>query len=195
MSEIMNVGDIIAAASTSSLVATAKEIGTNNKYLSKALRVLNYQFVQGKGWQYTGEGVAPDDMPLKEFLKLCKKHITKVTPSNTPVTQITEGNTPVTQVTEVTEIQEMTNPFTQNDVTDLLAMLAEWRTKKSNTNVIEITETIFERLQLLPKNPSTRKTYVIDEEVAAAFDAYCTKKNINKSHAITVALQDFLNKY
>jgi len=54
---------------------------------------------------------------------------------------------------------------------------------------------LYERTRRLPKSTTTRKTYVVDDQIAARFDALADRSNIDKSQLLTLALTDFLTKY
>ena len=54
---------------------------------------------------------------------------------------------------------------------------------------------LYERTRKLDKGTTTRKTYVVDDQIAARFDALADRSNIDKSQLLTLALTDFLTKY
>lgn len=54
---------------------------------------------------------------------------------------------------------------------------------------------LYERTRNLEKGNTTRKIYVVEEQIATRFDAIADRSNIDKSQLLTLALTDFLAKY
>ncbi|MEA0565509.1 hypothetical protein [Lysinibacillus irui] len=162
--------------------------GISQKPFLRALKDAGYVYSNKapKGWRYVGEGEEPLDKSVFDYVKSSSP---KVIRSNTEVNnsshEVIQGNTDVNSSSPVVHPQ-----FTRDELSDLMAMLHEWRSKKGT--VQEPTQ-VHERIKALTKGDKTRKTIVIDEAIATQLDQYCERERVNKSDILHLALIDFFN--
>lgn len=93
----------------------------------------------------------------------------------------------------------MPTVFLNDDELKALKQLAQ-QVLRSNMNVTAITYDnpdieLYERTHTLEKGDTTRKTYVIDNQIANRFDSLSERSNIDRSQLLSLALTDFLDKY
>lgn len=174
----------------------AKEIeGISQKPFLHALKDAGYKYSNKvpKGWHYVGEGVEPLDKSIFDFhvtrSSLPKKSNSRVvhdefTPSNTDV--IPNSN----EITVNSPIFH--SQFTSDEVSMIKDMLKSW---KDAVPVVEVGESVHDRIKHLPQGNKTRKTIVIDENIGKRLDNFCGVERVNKSDVLNLALIDFLEKY
>lgn len=184
------IGSILEALRTEGVKTgdVAKTIeGISEKPLRNALKAAGYIFSNKapKGWHYVAEGAEPLDTSIFDYVKQSNP---KVNSSNVVITR---SNTDITEISPIVHPQ-----FTRDEVSDLMAMLQEWRMNHTTTQLDAAKEPtqVHERIKVLPKGEKTRKTIVIDKEIGERLDTYCKAERVNKSDILHLALMDFLDK-
>lgn len=166
--------------------------GISQKPFLAALKDAGYAYSNKapKGWHYMGEGEEPLDKSIFDYVKSSSHKVTQgnkhVKQSNIEVKDsnmsVNKGNEEVNSVSLVVHPQ-----FTQDEISDIVEMLHEWRSKK----LVQESTQVHERIKTLAKGDKTRKTIVIDATIAQRLDEYCETERVNKSDVLHLALIDF----
>lgn len=167
--------------------------GISQKPFVKALKDAGYAYSNKspQGWHYVGEGKEPLDKSIFDYVKSSSP---KVIRSNTKVNNgnvdVNSSNMDVNRGNMDVNSPIVHPQFTQDELSDLVEMLYEWRLKRGT---VQGREQVHERIKALPKGDKTRKTIVIDEVIAKRLDDYCKTERVNKSDVLHLALIDFFN--
>lgn len=175
------ISNILQALNTEGLstATVAKELqGISDKSLRHALKQAGYEFSnrKPKGWHYIGTDPEPLTQQITDYL---------------PAKPTTSDSNQKKQISH-----DIHNQFTQEEVTDLLHMLQEWRQQTSvqqEQQPTPLSQNVHERIKALPANDKVRKTIVIDQHIGNQLDEYCKTEKVNKSDIIHLALLDFLH--
>lgn len=100
---------------------------------------------------------------------------------------------------ETTEVIKAPTVFLNENEVIALKQLAQQIINGNNFNTEVIHENpniqLYERTRIMKKDITTRKTYVVSSKIAERFDKIAERSNIDKSQLLTLAIEDFLNKY
>jgi len=167
--------------------------GISQKPLLNALKDAGYTYRNKapKGWHYVGEGKEPLDKSIFDYVKSSSP---KVIRSNADVKssspKVIQSNTDVNSSnTDVKPSSpKVHSQFTRNELTDLMEMLQEWRSKKG---IVQESTQVYERIKALPKGDKKRKTIVINESIAKKLEEYSNNERLDQSDILHLALIDF----
>lgn len=194
--EQATIRSILEALKKNKAEAVAKEIdGISQKPFLAALKTAGYKYSTKApvGWYYVGEGVEPLDKSIFDFhLKRGSSPKKNSSPKvHKPVSssniEVTRSNTPVTNNSHAIHQQ-----FTQDEVRMIKEMLKQWN--EAAPTIVEVGESLYERIKQLPQGDKTRKTIVIDKSIGERLDDFCKSERVNKSDVLHLALVDFFEK-
>lgn len=177
----------------------AKQLNVGEKRLRAVLHEAEYKYNQSsKRWDYTGEGIAPD-MDVMAVLSSSPKRRKNVTSEGNPESVSTSqadsrpnshGN--ANKGVAHDRSNEINSIFTPDQLNALIQIANERIHQDQSQSMFEHLHTRIIRLHTQSK---TRKTIVIDSDVADTFDAFCERMKLQKSDLIALAMIDFMDKY
>lgn len=175
--------------------------GISQKPLLRALKDAGYAYSNKapQGWHYVGDGEEPTEKSIFDYVKSGSPKVMRSnTKVNTGNTDVNSGNTHVKSSSpeviqgnmDVNSSSPVVHPqFTQDEISDLVEMLHEWRLKRGT---VQEFEQVHERVKALPKGDKRRKTIVIDKSIASKLENYSKTERIDQSDILHLALIDFL---
>ncbi len=175
--------------------AIAKEIeGISQKPFSDALKAAGYKYntKAPKGWHYVGEGAEPLDKSIFDYVKRSSSPKKKNSPKIH--SEFTSSNTDIIPSNNEVNVNSLVvhEQFTHDEVSMIKEMLKSWR---EAVPTVEVGESIHELIKRIPSGSSARKTIVLSESIGKRFDDFCKNEKVQKSDALNVALNEFLEKY
>lgn len=195
----------------------AKHIGIPEKRLRRALREAEYKYNNStRHWSFVGKGVAPESTDIAEFVGELRGVGRPPIVSQSGSQGRSQGrNKDREQVSETDSLsgecigeRHSTNPKgIPSPLPSPLSALAELTPQQIDAIIELANERIHEaateskrvrlhkRVMALDTQSKTRKTIVIDEQVAERFDRFAERIRFNKSDIMALALVDFISAY
>lgn len=180
---MVTIRDILRLLNEGKALATiAEEVGIDKTTLHRRFtRKFGYRYNKETGkWDFIGQGEEPLDKEIS-----VKQYRTNG-PDLSSNTDITFDNPAVTSGNA-----EVISQFTSEEVSVLKLMIAERAAAKDES----AENALFKRLRSLRKSEATRKTFVLGKDVGHTLDEFAAQNRVDKSDILTMALQDFFERY
>lgn len=159
----------------------AKEIGIGESKLKRLLAATGYEYDTAiRRWRY----VRMDETNDSRNRSLWSIMEQDITVSNKDITDIE------TESVSESENDDITN-FTQDEIRVLKSVAQQQLLK----DVSSSSSSILEAIRGIPDGFTSKKTFVVQDEVIEQLDTFCEKYRIKKSDFLAVAIHDALKKY
>ena len=192
----MNVGEVIEKLNSGTKAAElAKELNVGDKRMREELKRLGFEYSNStKKW--SGNDTSEKCLDINIYAYVPTKGTRGVKPKsqadNKKVTKISQMISPKSNVNSHEGNTEGELNFTSEQILALKEIANQFINEQANeTN----RERLHKRIIKLPNEDMTRKTVVINKAVGDRLDAFASKMKFNKSDILSLALNDFLDRY
>ena len=184
--------EIEQAHKTMNMKQIAKEIGIGEKKLKQVLSSMGYEYDSPKRkWRYVLMDESKD-YRNRSLWSIMEHGVN----SNIDITDIDTVDVEEKNTNDITNGNiDITHEFTQEEIMILKHLAQQQLAKGTVENDSGCARAILEAIQSVPTGSTSKKTFVIQDELIVQLDAFCELHRIKKSDFLAIAISDALKKF
>lgn len=185
-----SIYEIAKAHKSMKIKEIAFQIKINPNELKRVLAYLGFEYIpKYRKWSCinakSNECLECSLWSVMEQMNNDNMNITDTEQQLTETNEITKSNTGNIEVAE----------FTQDEIIFLKQLAQQHMTAGTSGNVSDGSNDVLEAIKSVPTGSTSKKTFVIQDELIEQLDAFCEHHRIKKSDFLTLAIQDTLRKF
>lgn len=189
------IHEIEQAHKSMNMKLIAREAGIGEAKLKQVLTSIGYEYDTAKRkWRYILMDESKDirNRSLWSIMEQLENGNTNITDTEACATDMEHVES---KQDVITDGNKGNIEFTQDEIIVLKRMAQRQMATGTSGNVSDGSTAILEAIEQVADGSTSKKTFVIQDEVVAQLDAFCDLHRIKKSDFLTVAIQEALGKY